>query len=58
MRTKCILNTQMMIHILKDTKVFFKNDNLYLWGIPIDNYKYIIYCPKGTVKNEFEIDLE
>ncbi len=48
----------MMIHILKDTKVFFKNDNLYLWGIPIDNYKYIIYCPKGTVKNEFEIDLE
>ena len=37
---------------------FFKNDNLYLWGIPIDNYKYIIYCPKGTVKNEFEIDLE
>lgn len=36
----------------------FKNKNLYWLGCPVWDDKYIIYCPKGTITNEFKIDLE
>jgi hypothetical protein len=36
----------------------FANDNAYLWGYPACNDRYIIYCPDGTVTNEFNVDLE
>jgi hypothetical protein len=36
----------------------FANNSAYLWGIPMCDSRYIIYCPDGTVTNEFNIDLE
>ena len=36
----------------------FANDSAYLWGYPLCNDIYIIYCPYGTVANEFSVDLE
>lgn len=30
----------------------------YFWGFPVCNDRYIIYCPEGTVTNEFNVDLE
>ena len=36
----------------------FKNKKSYLFGFPMYNDRYIIYCPDGTVTNEFNVDLE
>ena len=36
----------------------FANKWVYLWAIPIEDDRYIIYCPEGTVTQEFNIDLE
>lgn len=36
----------------------FANDSANLWGFPMCNDRYIIYCPDGTVTNEFIVDLE
>ena len=36
----------------------FANDGAYFWGIPMYGDRYIIYCPDGTVTNEFNVDLE
>ena len=36
----------------------FKNKKSYIWGFPMYNDRYIIYCPEGTVTNEFNVDLE
>lgn len=36
----------------------FANDGSYLWGACISDNRYIIYCPEGTITNEFNIDLE
>lgn len=36
----------------------FANDGANLWGFPMCNDRYIIYCPDGTVTNEFIVDLE
>lgn len=36
----------------------FANDRMNLWGFPVCNDRYIIYCPDGTVTNEFIVDLE
>lgn len=36
----------------------FSNDIANLFGAPMYEYRYIIYCPEGTVTNEFSVDLE
>ena len=36
----------------------FTNTNTNLWAFPICSNRYIIYCPEGTVTNEFNVDLE
>lgn len=37
----------------------FANESLNLWvGVCICNDRYIIYCPEGTITNEFDVDLE
>lgn len=36
----------------------FANKNLYLWGVPMCDHRYIVYCPEGTITNEFNVDLE
>jgi hypothetical protein len=36
----------------------FANDSNNLWGFPVCDDRYIIYCPDGTVTNEFIVDLE
>lgn len=36
----------------------FANSRNELWGIPLCNDRYIIYCPEGTVCESFLIDLE
>lgn len=36
----------------------FANEKNNLWGFPICDDRYIIYCPDGTVTNEFIVDLE
>lgn len=36
----------------------FVNESVNLWAAPMCNDRYIIYCPEGTVTNEFNIDLE
>lgn len=36
----------------------FVNDDMRFWGACTCDDRYIIYCPEGTVANEFEIDLE
>lgn len=36
----------------------FTNDYVYLFGFPLNLSKYIVYCPEGTVTNEFRVDLE
>lgn len=36
----------------------FTNDALYFWGGCTRDDRYIIYCPNGTVTNEFSVDLE
>ncbi len=36
----------------------FANDSLLLLGGCICDDKYVIYCPEGTITNEFNVDLE
>lgn len=36
----------------------FANEKNNLWGFSICDDRYIIYCPDGTVTNEFIVDLE
>lgn len=36
----------------------FANDTSNLWGFPMYDDRYVIYCPDGTVTNEFIVDLE
>lgn len=36
----------------------FANENTNLWAFPWCEDRYIIYCPEGTVTNEFNVDLE
>jgi hypothetical protein len=36
----------------------FANDSANFWGFPMCDNRYIIYCPDGTVTNEFIVDLE
>ena len=36
----------------------FINDSMNFWGFPMCNDRYIIYCPDGTITNEFIVDLE
>lgn len=36
----------------------FANDSANLWGFPMCDNRYIIYCPDGAVTNEFIVDLE
>jgi hypothetical protein len=36
----------------------FVNDYVYLFAAPSVSNRYIIYCPEGTVTNEFSVDLE
>ena len=36
----------------------FVNDKLIIFGVPLYDDRYVIYCPDGTVTNEFNIDLE
>lgn len=36
----------------------FANNSANLWGFPMCDDRYIIYCPDDTVTNEFIVDLE
>ena len=36
----------------------FVNEFAYLFGFPMQLSRHIIYCPEGTVTNDFRIDLE
>ena len=36
----------------------FANEGVNLWAFPMCSNRYIIYCPDGTVTNEFNVDLE
>lgn len=36
----------------------FANEGTNLWAFPMCSDRYIIYCPDGTVTNEFDVDLE
>lgn len=37
----------------------FANKNIGLWfGVPMSDVKYKIYVPEGTIKNEYNIDLQ
>lgn len=36
----------------------FTNKCAYIFGFPLQLNRHIIYCPDGTVANEFKIDLE
>lgn len=36
----------------------FANDAVNFWAAPMCTERCIIYCPEGTVTNEFNIDLE
>ncbi len=36
----------------------FTNDIANLFGFPMCDDIYIIYCPEGTITNEFNVDLE
>lgn len=44
-------------HIEKYTAEFSK-DSANIWGVPLYSDRYVIYCPEGTVTNEFKVDLE
>lgn len=44
-------------HIERYTAEFSKN-SANMWGTPMYLDRYIIYCPEGTVTNEFQVDLE
>lgn len=36
----------------------FVNEFAYLFGFPMQLSRHTIYCPEGTVTNEFRVDLE
>ena len=36
----------------------FVNDYVNFFAFPTQNDRYVIYCPEGTVTNEFNVDLE
>jgi hypothetical protein len=36
----------------------FVNEYVYLFGLPLNLSKYIVYCPENTIANDFRIDLE
>ena len=36
----------------------FVHKSKYIWGFPMCDDRYIIYCPEGTITHEFNIDLE
>lgn len=36
----------------------FTNNIFNFFGFPIHDDRYVIYCPEGTITNEFNIDLE
>ena len=36
----------------------FADESSYFWGACICDDRYIIYCPEGTITNEFNVDLE
>ena len=36
----------------------FANNIANIFGFPMYNDRYIIYCPEGTITNEFNVDLE
>ena len=36
----------------------FKNNIANIFGFPMCDDRYIIYCPENTIANEFKIDLE
>lgn len=36
----------------------FVNDFVYLFGLPLNLSRYIVYCPENTIANDFRIDLE
>lgn len=36
----------------------FASDIAYVFGLPMYDDRYVIYCPEGTVTNEFKVDLE
>ena len=36
----------------------FENDIFYWFAFPMNDYRYIIYCPENTITAEFNIDLE
>lgn len=36
----------------------FANDKVKLLGSPVCEDRYVIYCPHGTITNEFAVDLE
>lgn len=53
----CIKYTDSEPHIERYSAEF-ANDGTYLLGTCMINDRYIIYCPEGTITNEFNIDLE
>ena len=36
----------------------FANEDVNIWASPMYSNRYIIYCPEGTITNEFNVDLE
>ncbi len=43
---------------IEEYEAKFVNDYIYLFAAPMQLDRYIIYCPEGTVTNEFNVDLE
>lgn len=43
---------------IEEYEVEFVNDYVYWFAMPMQLDRYIIYCPEGTVTNEFNVDLE
>ena len=36
----------------------FKNDIVSFFAVPLNCYRYVIYCPENTITTEFNVDLE
>lgn len=43
---------------IEEYEAEFVNDYVYWFAVPSVSNRYIIYCPEGTVTNEFSVDLE
>lgn len=43
---------------IEEYAAMFADDYVNLFGCPLNNSRYVIYCPEGTITNEFNIDLE